>query len=86
MIFLDIEDTTFVAFYTVIRNIVKKGYIHQHLYSTIPLLIDTDTLEEAVEIAKGKCNRYIALDEVRQINMKDRDNILKYYGKEYIAE
>lgn len=79
MIFDDIEDTTFVALYTVIRDIETKRGIHKNLYTTIPLLIDVDDIEKAREYAKTKTSRKVILEEIVEINIKDRDKILYFY-------
>lgn len=79
MIFSDIEDTTFVAFYNVINNVLLKGHILRREMTTIPLLIDAKNINEAIIKAKRKIKKNIMLDEVREINIKEKENILKFY-------
>lgn len=69
----------YAAFYTSINDVHKKGYIYRHLYKTIPLIISADTLEEAIEKAKEKCNRELILEDVIRINKKQLKNIFKFY-------
>lgn len=79
MIFSDIEDTTFVALYTVIKDIASRNYIYKNIYTMIPLLIDAPNEEEAIEKAKQHCNRKMILEEIREINVKDKNKILNFY-------
>lgn len=79
MIFSDIEDTTFVALYTVIKDVLNNGYIYKNIYTMIPLLIDAQNEEEAREKAKEHCNRKMILEELREINVRDRKKILNFY-------
>lgn len=69
----------FVAFYLVIKDVAKRGYVYQHLYTTIPLLIEAESYEKALKIAKTKCDREMILDEVMEINEREKNNILKFY-------
>lgn len=82
MIFSDIEDTTFVALYTVIKDVLMGDYIYKNIYTKIPLLIDARNEEEAREKAKEHCNRKMILEEIREINVRDRDKILNFYRLE----
>ena len=79
MIFSDIEDTTYVALYTVIKDIPTKRGIYKNLYTMIPLLIDVDDIETAREYAKSKTSRKVILEEIVEINIKDKDKILNFY-------
>ena len=73
--------TTFVAFYTAIQDRIKGNHLYKNIYTTIPLLIDDAlTREEAVEIARNKETRNLILNEVREIDIQDKENILKFYG------
>lgn len=79
MIFSDIEDTTFVALYTIIKDVPTKRGIYKNLYTMIPLLIDAKCLDEARDKAKEKTNRKVILEEIVEINIKDRNKILNFY-------
>lgn len=72
--------TTFVAFYTAIQDKVKGNYMYKNMYTTIPMLIDDVlTKEEAVEKAKSMETRQLILNEVTEIDIQDKENILKFY-------
>lgn len=74
--------TTYVAFYTVIQDRIKKNYLYNKLYTTIPLLIDDAlTKDEAIEIAKKRETKNLILDEVVEIDIQDRQNILEFYKR-----
>lgn len=74
--------TTYVAFYTVIQDRIKRNHIYKKLYTTIPLLIDDAlTKDEAIEIAKKRETKNLILDEVVEIDIQDRQNILEFYKR-----
>lgn len=72
--------TTFLAFYTAIQDKVKGNYMYKNMYTTVPMLIeDVLTKEEAVEKAKSLETRQLILNEVIEIDVQERENILKFY-------
>ena len=79
MIFADIEDTTYLALYTIIRDVKTKRGLYRNLYSMIPLIIDAKDIEEAKCKAKEKANRKLILEEVLEINANDKNKILNFY-------
>lgn len=79
--FDEIERGIFVAFYVIKQDMLIENYHYKNVYNMIPALLKATNYPSAREEALSKRGKNIMLVSVEEITDKQKELILRFFGK-----